>query len=310
MPRTIVVTIPKAETDRLIAELRQFEGIVGLRVQQEASIKPPGDVVTVDVINKALNPVMNLLDNHQIGQREGTSISSSEPTSLISTSYSKELTRDTNEATWEEIETIAGNESNMTVNMLIMMMLSGAIAAIGILTNAIHIVVGAMIISPGFEPISRMALGMITKSSAFKRGLSDTIRGYLALMLGAAATMLVYHLTRATDLQGKASYLSAGELTTYWTTISLSSVAISAAAAFAGGLLIATKRSVLTGGVMVALSLIPAASLGSMALIAGDVSLSMKALLRWLIDLGLVLLMSFIVFAWKRRQVHKREMIL
>ena len=310
MPRTIVITVPKAETNKIVADLQQVEGLVGLKLQAGSSLDPPGDVISVDVVNRALNPVMQLLDKHEIGQRKGTSLSTSEPTSLISVSYNKELTRDTNEAIWEEMETIAGNESNMTINMLIMMMISGIITAIGVLTNAIHVVIGAMVIAPGFEPISRIALGIITKSAAFKRGLYDTFKGYLALLLGAAATMLVYMLSTEKGLDGKATYLAAGELASYWTSITVSSVVVSAAAAIGGGLLIATKRSILTGGVMIALALIPAASLTSMALVAGEYAQSGKAFLRWLIDLALVLVMSYAVFAWKRKKVQKREMIL
>ena len=167
-----------------------------------------------------------------------------------------------------------------------------------------------MVISPGFVPITRMALGIITKSGALKRGFYDTLKGYLALMAGAAATMLVYRIVAELSIKGKASYLEAGELTSYWTTITYSSVAASAAAGIAGGFLIATNRSVLTGGVMIALALIPSACLAAMALVVGEFSMSLDAFLRWLIDVGLVLAMSYGVFVWKRKKVYKREMIL
>jgi hypothetical protein len=142
MPRNIKVTIPKAETETILAEVRQVDGLVGLSIQRDGSLEPPGDIISLDVVNNALNPVMKLLDRYKIGQRSGTSVSTSEPTSIVSTSFSEELTRDTNEAIWEEMEITAGNESNMTMNMLTMMMLSGIISAIGILTNSIHVVIG------------------------------------------------------------------------------------------------------------------------------------------------------------------------
>jgi hypothetical protein len=310
MPRNIKVTIPKAETETILAEVRQVDGLVGLSIQRDGSLEPPGDIISLDVVNNALNPVMKLLDRYKIGQRSGTSVSTSEPTSIVSTSFSEELTRDTNEAIWEEMEITAGNESNMTMNMLTMMMLSGIISAIGILTNSIHVVIGGMIISPGFVPIARVALGTITKSGALRRGLKDTFKGYLALIVGAASTMLVYRLMTELGINGMASYLEAGELTSYWTSISYSSIAVSAAAAIAGGLLIAPNRSILTGGVMIALALIPSAALAAMALVVGEFGLSQKAFLRWLIDVGLVFVMSYGVFAWKRNKVYKREMIL
>lgn len=310
MPRTLKIIVPKAETEITIATIRQVKGVVGLSVQRDASLVPPGDIISVDVINNALNQVMQLLDKHKIGKRIGTSVSTSEPTSIVSSFFNEELTLDTNEVIWEEMETTAGNESNMTLNMLIMMMLSGIIATIGILTNAIHVVIGAMMISPGFVHIARMALGLITKSGALKRGLKDTLKGYLALLLGAAATMFVYKTTADLTIMGKVSYLETGELTSYWTSITLFSIATSVAAAIAGGFLIATNRSILTGGEMIALALIPSAALTSMALVVGEYRISFEAFLRWLMEIGLVMAMCFVVFAWKRKKIHKREMIL
>ena len=61
---------------------------------------------------------------------------------------------------------------------------------------------------------------------------------------------------------------------------------------------------------MIALALIPSAALASMALVTGDYSMSLAASFRWLIDVGLVLAMSYMVFAWKMKKVYKREIII
>ncbi len=95
--------------------------------------------------------------------------------------------RDTSTSTWEEIELTLGRESTMTVPKVVVMGLVGVVAAAGVLTGALHVVVGAMVIAPGFEPLVRIALGLVQRRGSWRDGLVDSARGYGALLLGAAA---------------------------------------------------------------------------------------------------------------------------
>ena len=52
MHRTIEITVPPAHTDTLVHELEQLEHVINLSVVRGASIKPPGDVLTVHVLNR------------------------------------------------------------------------------------------------------------------------------------------------------------------------------------------------------------------------------------------------------------------
>ncbi|MBP1807651.1 hypothetical protein [Rubellimicrobium aerolatum] len=58
MHRTIEITLAPAGTDRLLAELAADEHVMGLSVQRGASIKPPGDVVVVQTLNRGADAVM------------------------------------------------------------------------------------------------------------------------------------------------------------------------------------------------------------------------------------------------------------
>jgi uncharacterized membrane protein len=70
--------------------------------------------------------------------------------------------------------------------------------------------------------------------------------------------------------------------------------------------LISGHRTLLTAGVMVALSLVPAAALTCMALVAGEWELALRAGGRWLLEALLVLTFSVLVFAWIRSQTRRR----
>lgn len=59
--------------------------------------------------------------------------------------------------TWEELELSIGEDSTMTLDRTIVMFSAG----IGLLTGALHVVIGAMVIAPGFQPFARFVLGVI-----------------------------------------------------------------------------------------------------------------------------------------------------
>ncbi len=310
MPRTIQLTLPSNQADELIADMQNIDGVIGLRVQRGVSIRPPGDVVYVEVTNRSLHPLMRLLAERGIGHDSSTFITTSVPASVVSSPFIKAITRDTSDATWEEMEAMLGRESNMTGNTLVLMGVCGLFAAVGISTNALHIVIAAMLIAPGFEPITRIGLGAAARSATWRRGLSDTVKGYGVLILAAAATTLVLQALGKDPLHGESTYLPAGVLISYWTKITLSSLLATAFASVAGALLVATNRSVLTGGVMIALALIPAAAIIGMGIVAGDPMISGRALLRLVIEITLVGTFSTLVFLWKQKRLQRREMLL
>ena len=308
MPRKVEIALPSAQTGEVLEEIRGIKEIIALRLQQDVSLQPSGDVIQLEVTDRSLHSLMQLLDRRKMLQDPKVSVTTSQPLSIISQPSSLEITNDTSEATWEEMQSMISRESNMTTNGMLTMIVAGIIAAVGISTNALHLVVGAMVVAPGFEPIVRIPLGLITNNIAWKRGVTDTLKGYAALMAAAALTTLALQALGQDTLDGKASYLAEGALLSYWTKITVSSVIVSAAAGFAGALVIAAHKSVLTAGVMIALALIPTASLTGMALAVGEFHIAQQAALRWLLDVALVAASSVFVFLWKKSSVHRRNM--
>ncbi len=310
MARQLQIAIPSDETNLLLEDLQRLEGIIGLSVQRGVSIKPPGDIVTAEVSSRSLSALMRLLDERKIGQSPNSSITTSEPTGLISTSSTEMITHDTSEALWEEMELILTKESNMTAGMHGVMAISGFVAAVGIVTGVPHLVIGAMVIAPGFEPLIRITLGVVTQSRAWIRGLRFTAQGYVALLLGAALAALVMRATGISLLSEEGYYADPHVLVSYWTSLTVPSLLVSSVASVAGTIFVASNRSVLTAGVMIALALIPSATMVSIALVAASWSVAGQALLRWAVDAALVLIFSALVFMWKRYRLHRRRMTL
>lgn len=309
MPRQIQIVSPSERSNFLLTGLHGISGVIGTRLQRGASQQPPGDVISVDVLNRSLPVVCRFLADQGVGADQSSSFSTSEPRSLVQASAAEAIARDTSETPWEEIELIIGKESNMTINAMIVMFISGIVATIGIATNALHLVVGAMLIAPGFLPMVRVALGIVAEGAAWRRGLSDMLKGYAALAVGAAlATLLLISLGKS-PLGDEPSYLPAGTLISYWTSVTALSVTVSIVSGVVGTILVTTGRSVLTAGVMVALALVPGAALIGMGAVAGDLDVIAGGALRWAVDTAAVTLTSLLVLSWKRAAVHKRPML-
>lgn len=307
MPRTIQLSVPAECTADLLADVDTLD-LLGLQVHRGVSVRPPGDLIVLEVANEKLGAVMRLADRYGLGQEGGIAMSTSEPLSVISTSAETRI-REPGATTWEELELSMGAESTMTAEKVTVMGIAGVIAGIGILSDTIHVVVGAMVIAPGFQPFSRFVLGLINRRrDTWMGGVIDIARGYGALVAGSAVASVLGLVLGASALDaGLPSYLESGTLVAYWTTLTWPGVAVGGVAGVCGGLLMSINRTVLTAGVMVALALVPSASMVTMALVAGDPGLALAALVRFLVEVALVLAGSALVFAVKRLMDRRRS---
>lgn len=152
-------------------------------------------------------------------------------------------------------------------------------------------------------------LGLVNhRRDTWTGGLIDIARAYGALVAGSAVAAMLGIVLGASALDaGLPSYLESGTLVEYWTTVTWPGVVVGGVAGICGGLLMSINRTVLTAGVMVALALVPSASLVTMSLVAGDPRLAGAALVRFLVEVVLVLVGSALVFSGKRLMDRRRS---
>jgi len=300
MPRAIEVSASPQRIDAILERIGDLPGVVSLARQPGASLKPPGDVLSIHLTNEATRPVMRVLKDLRVAS-EGA-INTSEPASLMSWKHQAEVNREANETTWDEMAFMLRTDANPSPNFIFSMALAGAIAAGGLWTGTLHLIVGAMIIAPAFEPLVRVPFGFITGArNSVSSGLIATGAGYLALALGAALVTAVLELWDP----GPGKNLNAMYWVDYWSTLSFPSILISALGGIAGGVIISGQRSVMTTGVMITLALIPSMAIVGMGMVVGDLALAGRGLVRWAVDVALVMAMSTLVFGLKQRFLHR-----
>ena len=102
MHTEIEIIVDPSHTDELSDGLQGLEEVISLSVVREASIKPPGDVLTVHALNRGVDDVLKMVDAAR--EQGQVSVSTSELTSLIDPEHERKVANDIDEALWEEVE--------------------------------------------------------------------------------------------------------------------------------------------------------------------------------------------------------------
>ena len=283
---TIEITVPPTYTDTLTEELEQLEHMIAVSVLRGASIKPPGDVVTVHVLNRGADQVMSLADAARKGGQ--VSVSTSELFSIVDPEHERKVANDVDEALWEEVETDLRHQGKLTTNYLGLMALGGAVAATGFAaessSQAISFV-AASIIAPGFEPLAAIPIGLaLRRWAVVGRGLQSALGGYLALALSAALVFLVLRATGVVLVE---------ELNANMEVRNLAEPGL--------------REVLLSGcGALVALLVIEASALMGVALAAGEPGLMVEGVKRFGLDVLLIVVGGVPIVLLKQALVHRR----
>lgn len=303
MPRTIEVRVGSDEADEILERVQKMDGVVGLARQRGASIRPPGDILTIQTTNDASRAVMLVL--RDLGAAEGGGlIQTGAPRSLVSRPHQREIDEETNETTWNEMASLLRSDTNNSQNYLATMFLAGAISAVGLWTDTLHVIVASMVIASAFEPVVRISFGIVAgPRSLVSSGIASTVAGYALLALGGASALLIL---RSMD-PSAASELASRRWVQYWTHVPATGVLVAIFAGAAGTFIVIGQRSVLSTGVMIALALIPSMSIAGMGLASGDLPLAGQGLLRWAANAGVILAVSGMVIAVKKAVLHRQR---
>ncbi|MHB0912686.1 MAG: DUF389 domain-containing protein [Armatimonadota bacterium] len=299
MPRSIDVTVNPDRTRDLVARLEGKEHVLSVQVFAGASAKPAGDVLHLTVTDERLPEIMR-----ELREGEPESLTLSRPAATFSKSSQALVNNDRSESVWEEAESSIRKVSLITDNYLMLMVISGFLATVGLATGALHIVVAAMLIAPGFEPITNLPFGLVLRRGGLVRfGAKSTLAGYGAFIAASGITFYILQALGRTNPQ-----LFVGQpLVEYWTSFSASSFLVPIVASVAGIVVILMDQPVLTAGVMVALALIPGAAITGACLAAGQWEFALRGLGQWAYNLAAVAVIGLAVLWLKYVLVHKRD---
>ncbi|MFC5141076.1 DUF389 domain-containing protein [Actinomycetospora rhizophila] len=302
MHHQIDVTVPSAAADDLVEELSAHDGVLALTHQRDGSVKPPGDVLSLHVLNRAIDDVLAAVERAR--EQGPITVATVRTESVVATGMQDAVEDDADESPWEEFERTLRHHGRLSTNYLALMALGGAIAVAGLVSPPVPqalALAASAIIAPAFEPVAKLAVAVLRGSLyRIRRSLVSVVVGYLVLAASGGVTFLVL---RALGM-GTPEMLAKSEGVHMVVDPTVADWLVGAGGALAGLVIITSFREAVLAGALIALALVPAAALVGAGVFTGDWTLALEGLQRTGADMGLVVVLGGAVVLIKDRLHH------
>jgi uncharacterized hydrophobic protein (TIGR00271 family) len=177
------IVAPADTAEKALELLEQTPAVCNLVHLPRAAIRPEGDVILCDVAREDTSVLIGDLRELDI-DREG-SIAIEEIDSQISDAAkraekaAKGAVADA--VVWEEVEQRTSENIELSGSFVAFMVLAMLIATVGILTDQIVLIIGAMVVGPEFGPIAGFCVAVVERRPEVAK------RSFLALAVGFPA---------------------------------------------------------------------------------------------------------------------------
>jgi uncharacterized hydrophobic protein (TIGR00271 family) len=208
---------------------------------------------------------------------------------------------------WEEVEARLRSEATLSAGLIVLMSAAVMIAAIGILTDSVVLIVGAMVIGPEYGAISAMALGLHKRHAGRFRRAATALAVAFSVAIVAAWSMAL--AIEAAGRTPPAYELGERPLTSFISHPDVFSIIIAALAAIAGTVSLTQSRHGALVGVLVSVTTIPAAANIGVALAHGRADEATGALVQLVANVATIVAVSTLTLLAEHRflrRLHRR----
>jgi len=264
------IVVPNHQSGHTLDLLENTPSVCNLIYLERVARKPEGDVILCDVAREDASVIISDLRELEI-DREG-SIAIEEIDSQISEvaiqAEKAAAGLPSDAVVWEEVEAHTQEKVELSASFLAFMVVVTLIAAVGILTDQLILIIGAMVVGPEFGPLAGFCVALVHKRGDLVR------RSLTALMVGfplaIAACLLLTILLDATSLIPGDFSQDGHPFTEFISNPDHFSVIVAALAGIAGVLSLTSMKSGALVGVLISVTTIPAAANIGVAAALGD----------------------------------------
>ena len=264
------LVVPPHEVEPILQLLERTDAVINVIHLPGAARKPSGDVVLCDVAREEGSYVLTQLRD------TGLESTGSIAVETIDTALS-DAARDAERAApgsssdaviWEEVEARTSESAELSLSFLAFMVIATMIAGVGILTDSLILIIGAMVVGPEFGPLAGICV------AAVQRRLDLAQRSFIALAVGfplaIVATLVGTLLVRAVDLGPEKLHSGDRAVTLFISDPDAFTVIVAVLAGVAGVLSLTSAKSGALIGVLISVTTIPAAANVGAATAYGD----------------------------------------
>ena len=197
---TLKVVCPQEQTADLLSRLDSDSAVLNLMVHTAKSHRPQGEMIEFDIVPEAGNRIIAMLRSMDIDKTGSISL-------MRVDAVFSEMARTTEEHTpgiasesvmWEEIEVRTRAEAALTPTFVLLTVTASLIAAIGLFTDSVILLVGAMVVGPEYGSIAHISI-VIQRRTPYRiiEGARTLAIGFGAAIAATALMSIVLNLADA-----------------------------------------------------------------------------------------------------------------
>ena len=172
------IVVPGDLSKRVFELLDHTPSVCNLIYLEGAARRPQGDVILCDVAREDASIVISDLRELRVHERGSIALedidSQVSDAAVRAEKYAVGLPSDA--VVWEEVESRTSEDVELSASFLAFMVLAVMIAAVGILTDQIILIIGAMVVGPEFGPIAALSVAAVERPPTSPSAPSSRLR--------------------------------------------------------------------------------------------------------------------------------------
>ena len=301
------IVVPNHQAEHVLDLLDNTPSVCNLIYLERAARRPEGDVILCDVAREEASVIVS--DLRELDVDVEGSIAIEEIDSEISAAAiraekaSEGLPSDA--VVWEEVESRTSENVELSAGFLAFMAVAMMIAAVGIFTDQVVLIIGAMVVGPEFGPIAGLCVAAVQlRGDLLKRSLLALAIGF---PLGITATFLLSLALNAVGLVPSDFAEENHPFTEFISSPDFFSFLVAYLAGTAGVLSLTSAKSGALIGVLISVTTIPAAANIGVAAAFGDWSEWIGAMAQLSLNLSAIVLAGIGTLFLQRRLYQRRR---
>ena len=302
------IVVPSYQAEHALDLLNGTPSVCNLIYLERAAKRPEGDVILCDVAREDASVIISDLKELKIDS-EG-SIALEDIDSHVSSAAALEAQAageglGADAVVWEEVEARTSENVELSANFLAFMILAMLIAAVGIFTDQLLLIIGAMIVGPEFGPLAGLCVAIVQRQLPLaRRSLRALVIGF---PLGITACFLFTLALRALGVIETGTDYSDQSFVEFishpdgWTFV------VAFLAGTAGVLSLTSAKSGALIGVLISVTTIPAAANIGIAAALGHWHNWRGAILQLSVNLAMIVIAGVATLFVQRRLYLRRR---
>ena len=301
------IVAPDAEARKALALFENTDSVYNIIVLENAARKPDGHAILCDVAREDASVVIS--DLKEIGIHKCGSIAVEDIDSQIAdvavAAEKAAAGLPSDAVVWEEVEARTSENVELSASFLAFMAAATMIAAVGILTDQLILIIGAMVVGPEFGPLAGLCVALVHKrGDVARRSLVALATGF---PLAISCSFVLTALLDLVDLIPEDFSQKDHPFTSFIASPDEFTVIVAALAGIAGILSLTAAKSGALIGVLISVTTIPAAANIGVAAALGDTEEWLGAMAQLALNLSVIVASGVAVLFIQRRLYLRRK---